>query len=198
MIGPWSELYLYNPDTAYHSDRLNPPRPFLDQVKSTLDRYMELELPKARGSDFDAQWYRPFSTPIGLISDLIALLLILLALYGSILLFHPGFAEQADQPVASMAKAHVLGKSCRAAAGSNATSTTRTRRPIMDPIFRVICDVAGLVTRGSDAARLETRRMAAERERRAAVEQPITAATPASERSPALPYKWLKIAFRSF
>jgi hypothetical protein len=73
----------------------------------------------------------------------------------------------------------------------------------MDPIFRVMCDVAGLVTRGSDAARMETRRMAAERERRAAahatvvVEQPITAATPASERSPALPYKWLKIAFRS-
>jgi hypothetical protein len=105
MIGPWSELYLYNPDTAYHSDRLNPPRPFLDQVKSTLDRYGELERPKAMGSDFDAQWYRPFSTPIGLISDLIASLLILLAIYGSILLFHPGFAEQqADPPVASMVK----------------------------------------------------------------------------------------------
>ena len=73
----------------------------------------------------------------------------------------------------------------------------------MDPIFRVMCDVAGLVTRSSDAARMETRRMAAEYERRAAahatvvVEQPITAATPASERSPALPYKWLKIASRS-
>jgi len=106
MIGPWSELYLYNPDTAYHSDRLNPPRCFLDQVKSTLDRYGELERPKAPGSDFDAQWYRPFSTPIGPVSDLMASLLILLAIYGSILLFHLGFAEQqADQSVASMAKA---------------------------------------------------------------------------------------------
>jgi hypothetical protein len=106
MIGPWSELYLYNPDTACQSDRLNPPRRFLDQVKSTLDRYEELERPKATRGDFDAQWYRPFSTPSGLISDLIASLLILLAIYGSILLFQPGFAElQADQPVASMAKA---------------------------------------------------------------------------------------------
>lgn len=35
----------------------------------------------------------------------------------------------------------------------------------MDPILRVIVDVAGLVTRGSDAARMETHRMAAERER---------------------------------
>jgi hypothetical protein len=73
----------------------------------------------------------------------------------------------------------------------------------MDPVFRVMCDVAALATRGSDAARMETRRMTAERERRTAVhatvvvEQPITAATPASERSLALPYKWLKIAFRS-
>jgi len=106
MIGPWSELYLYNPDTAYHSDRINPPRPFLDQVKSTLDRYMELERPKAIGRDFDAQWYRPFSTPIGLISDLITSLLILLTIYGSVLLFHPGFAEQQANPsVASMVKA---------------------------------------------------------------------------------------------
>jgi hypothetical protein len=73
----------------------------------------------------------------------------------------------------------------------------------MDPVFRVMCDVAGLVTRGSDAARMETRRMGAERERRAAAhatfvaEQSITAGTPASERSPALLYKWLKVAFRS-
>lgn len=37
----------------------------------------------------------------------------------------------------------------------------------MDPIFRVMVDVAGLVTRGSDAARMEMRRMAVERERRA-------------------------------
>jgi uncharacterized protein YjiS (DUF1127 family) len=38
----------------------------------------------------------------------------------------------------------------------------------MDPVFRVMYDVAGVVTRGSDAARTETQRMAAERERRAA------------------------------
>ena len=69
----------------------------------------------------------------------------------------------------------------------------------MDPIFRVMCDVAGLVTRGSDAARMEARRMAAERERRpvadatVVVEQPITA-TSAGERRLALPYQWLKMA----
>jgi hypothetical protein len=38
----------------------------------------------------------------------------------------------------------------------------------MDPVFLVICDVAGLVTRGSDSARMEARRMAAERERKTA------------------------------
>lgn len=47
----------------------------------------------------------------------------------------------------------------------------------MDPVFRVMCDVTGLVTRGSDAARMETQRMAAERERRAAAQ---TALLPAS------------------
>ena len=73
----------------------------------------------------------------------------------------------------------------------------------MDPIFRVMCDVAGLVTRGSDTARMETRHMAAERERRAAahdtvvVKQSVAAATPATNRNPALLYKWLKVAFRS-
>ena len=104
MIGPWSELYLYNPDTACHSGRLNRPRPFLDQVKSALDRYEELERPETKGSDFDVQWCRPCSTPRGRVWDIIASLLILLAIYGSILLFHPEFAEErADQPPASKA-----------------------------------------------------------------------------------------------
>ena len=73
----------------------------------------------------------------------------------------------------------------------------------MDPIFRVMCDVAGLITRGSDAARTEARHMAAERERRSApqatvvVEQPIAGGPSADERSLAFPYKWLKMAFRS-
>jgi len=73
----------------------------------------------------------------------------------------------------------------------------------MDLIFRVMCDVAALVTRGSDAARMETCRMVADRERRSAaraigvVEPPITAGASAGRRRFALPYKWLKMAFRS-
>ena len=73
----------------------------------------------------------------------------------------------------------------------------------MDPIFRVMCDVAGLVTRGSDAARMETRRVVAEREHRSAAqatviaEQPIAAGASAGARILALPYRWLRIAFRS-
>ena len=72
----------------------------------------------------------------------------------------------------------------------------------MDSIYRVMCDVAGLVARGSDAARMETRRLAAERERRSAahgttvVEQPVTAGTSAGERRLALSCKWLRMAFR--
>ena len=72
----------------------------------------------------------------------------------------------------------------------------------MDPVFRVMCVVAGLVTRGSDAARMEMQRMAAERERRTAahvtafVEQAIIA-SPASKRNPVPFYEWLKLAFRS-
>ena len=104
MIGPWSALYLYSPDTAYHSGQLNRPRPFLDQVKSALDRYEELERPKAIGSDFDVQWCRPCSTPSGRIWHAIASLLVFLAIYGSILLFRPELAEeQANQPLASNA-----------------------------------------------------------------------------------------------
>lgn len=106
MIGHWSELYLYTPDTAHHSHRLNPPRPFLDQVKSALDRYEELERPKPIGSDFDVQWGRPCPTPRALIGDIFAALLILLAICGSLVLFGPGSAEQhAEQPAASIAKA---------------------------------------------------------------------------------------------
>jgi len=73
----------------------------------------------------------------------------------------------------------------------------------MDPIFHVMCDVAGLVSHGSDVARMEARRMAAERERRAAahdtvvMKQSVAAATPRTDRNPALLYKWLKVAFRS-
>jgi len=43
----------------------------------------------------------------------------------------------------------------------------------MDPISRVMCDVAGLLAHGSDAARMEMRRMAAERERRSAAQAPV-------------------------
>jgi hypothetical protein len=106
MIGHWSELYLYTPDTAYHSGRLNHPRPFLDQVKSALDRYEELERPKPIGSDFDVQWCRPCPTPRALIGDIFAALLILLAICGSLVLLRPGSTDQhAEQPAASMAKA---------------------------------------------------------------------------------------------
>jgi hypothetical protein len=104
MISPWSELYLYNPDTAYLSGRVDRARPFLDQVKLALDRYEELERPKAKGSEFDVQWCRPYSTASGHTRNIIASLLILLAICGSILLFQHEYAEeQAAQPVASKA-----------------------------------------------------------------------------------------------
>jgi hypothetical protein len=45
----------------------------------------------------------------------------------------------------------------------------------MDEIFGIMCDVARLVTRGSDAARIEARRDAAQREERAAA-RPLTCA----------------------
>ena len=73
----------------------------------------------------------------------------------------------------------------------------------MDPISRVMCDVASLLARGSDAARMETRRMAAERERRSAAhatvvaEQPITTGTSAGERGLAALHSAAIIAFGS-
>ena len=74
----------------------------------------------------------------------------------------------------------------------------------MDDIFRIMCDVAGLVTRGSDAARTEAWRVAAERERRAAAapapavaDQPFAAAAPAIGRSAVRSRRWLKLAFLS-
>jgi len=74
----------------------------------------------------------------------------------------------------------------------------------MDDIFAIMLDVAGLVTRGSDAARIEARHVAAQRERRAAAtyapavaEQPVAAAVPAIERTVVRPRRWLEVAFPS-
>lgn len=60
----------------------------------------------------------------------------------------------------------------------------------MDDIFAIMLDVAGLVTRGSDAARIEAQRIAGERGSRAATnalavaDQPVAAAAQAAERTP--------------
>ena len=73
----------------------------------------------------------------------------------------------------------------------------------MDPVCRLTCDVAALLTRGSDAARMETCRMAAERERGSAAhatvvaEQPITTGTSAGERGLAALRSAAIIAFGS-
>ena len=42
----------------------------------------------------------------------------------------------------------------------------------MDDVFGIMLDVSGLVTRGSDRARAEARQIAAERQRRVAVDEP--------------------------
>ncbi len=71
----------------------------------------------------------------------------------------------------------------------------------MDDIFAIMLDVAGLVTRGSDAARIEAQRIAEERGSRAATnalavaDQPVAAAAQAAERTPVRPRGWLKLAF---
>ncbi len=76
-------------------------------------------------------------------------------------------------------------------------------RSDMDDIFAIMLDVAGLVTCGSDAARIEARRIDAERGRRAATnalavaDQPVAAAAQAAERTPVRPRRWLKVAFVS-
>ena len=70
-----------------------------------------------------------------------------------------------------------------------------------DDIFAIMLDVAGLVTRGSDAARIEARRIDAERGRRAdtnalaVADQPVAAAAQAAERTPVRTRRWLKVAF---
>ena len=71
----------------------------------------------------------------------------------------------------------------------------------MDDIFAIMLDVAGLVTRGSDAARIEAQRIAGERGSRAATnalavaDQPVAAAAQAAERTPVRPRRWLEVAF---
>jgi hypothetical protein len=66
----------------------------------------------------------------------------------------------------------------------------------MDGMFGILCDVAGLVTRGSDLARVEARRGAEERMWRVGAgptERPATVdAGEAME--PAAPRRWLKAA----
>ncbi len=71
----------------------------------------------------------------------------------------------------------------------------------MNDITAVMLDVSGLVTRGSDVARIEAQRIAGERGHRAATnalavaDQPVAAAAQAAERTPVRPRGWLKFAF---
>jgi len=71
----------------------------------------------------------------------------------------------------------------------------------MDDIIAIMIDVAGLVTRGSDAARIEARRIAEARASRAAAnaatspDRPVAAAAQATERTPVRPRNWFKVAF---
>jgi hypothetical protein len=71
----------------------------------------------------------------------------------------------------------------------------------MDDIAAIVLDVTGLVTRGSDAARTEARRIAAKRGRSAAAsaapaaDPPLAAAVQATERTTVRPRWWPKIAF---
>ncbi len=72
----------------------------------------------------------------------------------------------------------------------------------MNDIIAVMLDVAGLLTRGSDVARTEARRIAEERGHRAAsnalavADQPVAAAAPATERSPVPPLAESKKSWR--
>ena len=71
----------------------------------------------------------------------------------------------------------------------------------MDDVFAIMFDVAGLVTRGSNAPRIEARRIAEERGSRAAVaaapppDQPVAATAQTTERPPVRPRRWFKVAF---
>lgn len=71
----------------------------------------------------------------------------------------------------------------------------------MNDIVAVMLDVSGLLTRGSDVARTEARRIAGERGHRAATtalavaDRPVAAAAQATERTPMRPRSWLKFAF---
>ena len=71
----------------------------------------------------------------------------------------------------------------------------------MDDVYRIIRDVAGLVTRGSDAARIEARGIAAQREERAAAsgvagaDQSVAAAGgQLLERDPFRLRRWFRLA----
>ncbi len=73
----------------------------------------------------------------------------------------------------------------------------------MDDIAAIVLDVAGFLTRGSDAARIEARRIAAERGRSAAAsavpvaDQPLAVPVQSTERTSVRPRWWPKIAFVS-
>jgi hypothetical protein len=66
----------------------------------------------------------------------------------------------------------------------------------LDDIFAITLDVARLVTRGSDAARIEAERIARQRGSRAATNALAVADQPlaAAERTPARPSRWLEAA----
>jgi len=82
--------------------------------------------------------------------------------------------------------------------GSNARIDNPNKEAVMDDVFSIMLDVTGLVSRGSDRASMEARRIAAERASRAApsaVDQPAVTVSKTAERSFVSPRRWLKIGF---
>jgi hypothetical protein len=106
MSSPLHDLFRHHP--AYNFGRFDHPPPYLDRWRSDLDEFEKLERRKPVRDEFEEEWRRFDRGPATLVGELAAALLVLFALWGSVMMLygeHPDrLAGQQPEPLAAAAE----------------------------------------------------------------------------------------------
>jgi hypothetical protein len=106
MHSPLHDLSRHHP--AYNFGRFDHRPPYLDRRRPDLDEFEELERRKPVRDEFEEEWRRSDRGPATLVGELAAALLVLFALWGSVMMLygeHPDrLAGQQPQPLAAAAE----------------------------------------------------------------------------------------------
>jgi hypothetical protein len=92
MYSPLHDLLRHHP--AYGFGRLDHPSSYLDRWRADLDEFEELERRKFVRDEHEEEWRRFDRRPVTLIGELAAVLLVLLALWGSVEVLYDGVPDR--------------------------------------------------------------------------------------------------------